>query len=455
VESRAGRDSIYNIARRNVACYVGDDGFRPLALRASVDMRRLARWLFVLVLVGIPLAVGAAIFLCFQDQPLVRRGAEFTHEDVERAARVLEQHDPRRMKSGTLRTMSIRADDLDLVVNYLANRFGRGSARLVLGPGVLSLAASVELPANPLGRYVNVQALLRETAGLPAFEDLRIGRLPVPGLLADWALAHALRSLDRTAEYRLAADTIRSVSIADASVRIVYEWRDDLPGRMSDALLPPAERERLRFYQDRLVQVTRDAAMPRRVSLEDLLVPLMRLAAERTGDPRAESRAVIVVLAFYVNGKGLAAIVPAARDWPSPLPRTVTLGGRTDFPQHFMISAALAAHAGVPLSDAIGLYKEVDDSRRGSGFSFNDIAADRAGTRFGELATASAAGARRLQERVAAGLQESDLMPDVAGLPEFMPEAEFKRRFGGVGAPAYQRMMADIERRVAACPLYR
>jgi hypothetical protein len=46
-------------------------------------------------------------------------------------------------------------------------------------------------------------------------------------------------------------------------------------------------------------------------------------------------------------------------------------------------------------------------------------------------------------------------MPAAADLPENMPEAEFKRRFGGVGAPVYQRVMDDIERRVAACPLYR
>jgi hypothetical protein len=52
-------------------------------------------------------------------------------------------------------------------------------------------------------------------------------------------------------------------------------------------------------------------------------------------------------------------------------------------------------------------------------------------------------------------LKESDLMPEIADLPEYMPEAEFKRRFGGVGAPAYKQMMQDIERRVAACALYR
>ena len=37
-------------------------------------------------------------------------------------------------------------------------------------------------------------------------------------------------------------------------------------------------------------------------------------------------------------------------------------------------------------------------------------------------------------------------MPEVADPPEYKPEAELKRRFGGIGAPAYQRMMQDIER---------
>ena len=420
-------------------------------------MKRLLLGLLLLLFVGVPVVLGVAVLLCFQDEPLVRRTAAFTQDDVERAMRLFEKHDPRKMRSGMLRTMSIRGEDLDLAVNYLANRFGRGSSRIVLQPGMLAVAASVELPGNPLGRYVNVKALMRETPGFPAFEELRIGRLPIPNSLADWALRSALKSLDRTEQYQLAADTIRSVSIADGSVRIVYEWRDDLPSRVSKAVMSPADNERFRTYQDRLVTLTRDGGLPRSVSLTQILVPLMTLAAERgaTGDPQAESRALIAVVAFYVNGKGLAAIVPAARDWPRPLSKIVTLNGRTDFPQHFTVSAAISAHAGAPLSDAIGLYKEVDDSQRGSGFSFNDIVADRAGTRFGEIATQSPPSARGLLRRATTGLRESDLMPETADLPEFMPEVEFKRRFGGIGAPQYHRMMQDIERRIAACPLYR
>jgi hypothetical protein len=113
---------------------------------------------------------------------------------------------------------------------------------------------------------------------------------------------------------------------------------------------------------------------------------------------------------------------------------------------HVLVSAALAVTGGGPLADAIGLYKEVADSKGGSGFSFNDLAADRAGTRFGQQALRDPQG---FQARLAAmRLDESDLLPAIADLPESMSAEEFARRFGGVGAPPYQRMLADIESRL-------
>jgi hypothetical protein len=85
------------------------------------------------------------------------------------------------------------------------------------------------------------------------------------------------------------------------------------------------------------------------------------------------------------------------------------------------------------------------------------VAANRAGTRFGELALEQA---QELQRRVAGGangraLRDEDLIPAVADLPEFMPEAEFRKRFGGIGAPAYEAMLSDIDRRIAGLPLLR
>jgi len=36
-----------------------------------------------------------------------------------------------------------------------------------------------------------------------------------------------------------------------------------------------------------------------------------------------------------------------------------------------------------------------------------------------------------------------------------LPEAEFKRRYGGIGGLGYNKMMATIEARVASRPLLR
>ena len=63
--------------------------------------------------------------------------------------------------------------------------------------------------------------------------------------------------------------------------------------------------------------------------------------------------------------------------------------------------------------------------------------------------------ARVLQARLRVPLTERVLMPETSDLPEFLAEPEFKRRFGGVGGPEYVRMMADIDARIAALPLYR
>jgi len=46
-------------------------------------------------------------------------------------------------------------------------------------------------------------------------------------------------------------------------------------------------------------------------------------------------------------------------------------------------------------------------------------------------------------------------VPLVQDLPEYMPEAEFLRRFGGVGAPAYNQLLSEIDRRIAAQNLLR
>jgi hypothetical protein len=407
------------------------------------------------LLFALPFAVIALVLMCFQDRPLVSGTVQLTPQDIEKAKRIIDAHDPRNAGPGGLQRITIEERDLETTLNYAASRVGRAVARIALRPGQLRLQATAELPRSPIGRYLNVDAVLIETGTLPRFDRLKIGSVPLPRALGDWLLREGVRRAVATERGGLAAEVVKGVSVGEGRVTVTYQWSDALAERARSVLVAPDDQARFRVYHDRLSEVVEQA--PARISLATLMQPLFLLALDRgaAGNVVREARAAVIVLTFYANGKGLGEIVAAARQWPQPKRRTVTLAGRDDFPKHFLISAAIAAEAGTPLADAIGVYKEIDDSRGGSGFSFNDIGADRAGTRFGETASRSPERARKLARAIAAGVKESDFMPDVSDLPEFMPEAEFKRRYGGVGGAEYNSVMATIEARVAALPVLR
>jgi hypothetical protein len=411
----------------------------------------------LLLIIAIPLTLVTVIYLSIENRPLVTKIAQITPAHISRAKHILSLNDPRKIQTETLRTITINQEDLDLVVNYLANNYGKSSASIELQPSTAKIRATIKLPANPIGDYLNIDTIIRETQTLPRVDRLHIGKLPVPTFIANWLLQIGINQLQTSADYGTAAHTIKNMHIRNEMLHVVFKWDGALPNQLKVMLFPPKEQERLKTYHEQLVKLISQSDPKQNLRLHELMQSLFELAtrhANHGADPTAENRAAIIVLALYVNRKEFGSIIPAVLQWPKPIFRDVTLGGRNDFPQHFTISAALAATAGSPLSDVIGLYKEIEDSHGGSGFSFSDIAADRAGSHFGELATKSYNDAQKVQRQLTENLRESDIMPEVLDLPEYMQEIEFNRRYGGVGNPAYIKMTNEIERRITTLPLY-
>ena len=132
----------------------------------------------------------------------------------------------------------------------------------------------------------------------------------------------------------------------------------------------------------------------------------------------------------------------------------LTVRGRHDLAQHFTVSAAVTVSAGSGLANAVGLFKELDDSRGGTGFSFDDLLADRAGVRLAELATGTPLSARVLQQRISGELSESDFMPAINNLPPSITELEFKHRYQDLDSEKYGLVDDEIERRIQRCPVY-
>ena len=418
--------------------------------RMRFTLRRVAATLLLAAA-----AAAGVLLAALQGGPAVLAHEDLGALDAARVVALLRAHDPRRAVSGRVSAVTLHERELEVLLDRGARRWPGTISRVELQRNVATLTLSARVPPNPFGRWLNVRARLVQTNGLPALESLRIGALPVPVWLGE---ALALRLVERAellGELQLTADVVQHVRFAPQRLQVVYAWRDDSARRMMEALLPAAEQARLRVYAERLAELAAREAPAWEMPMTRLLVPIFALARERSAagnDAAAENRAAIVVLTLFANGRALRSVLPAASDWPRPRPLRLLLAGRDDFPRHFLVSSALVVESTGALAQAIGLAKEVADARGGSGFSFNDMAANLAGTRFGELAMRAP---EQLQARLARGVTDDDLMPAWADLPEFLPEAEFVRRYGGVGAPRYAALMAEIDRRVGALSLFR
>jgi hypothetical protein len=129
-----------------------------------------------------------------------------------------------------------------------------------------------------------------------------------------------------------------------------------------------------------------------------------------------------------------------------------TLRGRTDWSRHYAVSAALTVLGHPLVSDAGGLMKEqLDALTPTSGFSFGDLAADRAGVRFGSIATSSEEAARTMQARIRGRYSLNDFFPVTLEFPENLNVAQFRSDFGGVGTSRYNLQISKIDAQLDSC----
>ncbi len=363
---------------------------------------------------------------------------------------LLQTNDPRRLRSGEARRTAIPAALIDDGINYLATRFLRGRGALILTEDVAEIHLTLRVALLPGEHFLNIRAAVQESAGQPRIASARIGRLPVPARLVEPALEAGIRLAGYDREWQLGRQAIQELRFEPDRQRVVvaYHWEPALLEHARSLAVSPGELVHLRAAHEKLATLVAAQPSGSRLPLTALLGPLL---ASDGNDLLANRRAAIFVLAAYLSERKLASFIPEAASWPKARQTLPTLLGRVDSAQHFVISAALAAWAGEPIADAIGVYKELIDARHGSGFSFADLAADRAGTAFGELLIKQPARVDRLLQTQFA---DADLLPALTDFPEAIGERDFRHRFGGPGSPAYQQLASEIERRLFALPLY-
>ena len=415
-------------------------------------MRFLWR-LFLWLLFLLPVGIAALIWLAFSPQPLVAETPQLSHQDITRAEAIVRQNDPRKLLPGAERQVALSEQDINLASNYLLQRAGQGRVQVTLRQDLMDVAGTLRLPLLPTRDYVNLSLRVEAVDGKPSVSKLKLGAVPVPAFIARAAIRALMVRALQMQDFKLATQVIKQLNLQPGRLSVTYQWHPELIGEIGQRLAGSSDPVALAAYHQHLLDLQAQGHA-RRGSVSELLKPMFAFAQQRSsnGDPIAENRALLLVLGAWASEKGTKLLVP---DAPQAHAFALSLEQRKDFGQHFLVSAAIAASADGLLANVVGLNKEVSDAQGGSGFSFTDIAADRAGTRFGEMATTSAESARRVQRLLSAGMRETDFIPLIRDLPEGMQASEFKRRYGSVGSASYQAVMDEIERRVAGCSLYR
>jgi len=426
----------------------------------------LAGRLLIVLLLG-SVAMGLLAWQGLQLEPADVPMATITSADKRELVGELQRHNPFQLAEGEHAVLVLTPARLDNLLAWAALLVDpQAGVEVQPGEEALRWTLSVRLPVG-LGARRQLTAG-GEFAVEVAAQQLRVRRcvLEVGSLHSPrWLCAGLLRSLHRrvsaTPELSGVAAAVEMLRVDGAGLWISYArpafgtpvWQHLQRLVGPGPTIAAATRAQFDLLRDEGPRLARSE--DRLGALFGASFALARARAEQ-GHAVAENQGAILALATVLGHHEVATAAGVERPedwrrirdgiWP------VSLRGRVDWTRHFLVSAAITQISTALVSDAAGLLKEELDAVRPSGFSFADLLADRAGTRFGELAARNETTARALQDQLVERFRVDDIMPPAADLPEGLNDAEFEARFGGVGGPGYLALVAEIERRLAALP---
>lgn len=352
------------------------------------------------------------------------------------------------------------ADELDGLGRLTGHGLGWVRPRVMVGKGLLWVDATFDVAP---GQHVNLQAVLQENrTGFPPIQA-RLGALPIPAILSRPLVSGLLTALGFGHEANNLDQLVRFVNLPDgrsafAGLSMPEGLLERLRGVFPEtgAKIDP---ERVQFYYAHLMEQDLLQGLGPH-PLATMVNQAFGLAATNSAgrDPTQEAKAAFVALGIMAVGPrvrllagGDLAILNRCRLEAVPM----LLAGRPDLAKHFTLSAALGSVFADRLSRAAGEWKELNDSLPGgSGFSFVDLVADRAGLRVA-LATDDPAAVQRMIAQLA-HVSDAQLLPPETTLTykEGLSASQFKGQYGSIEEARYRAMIASIDGYLERLRLY-
>ena len=397
-------------------------------------MKTLSFLLFLIILIGAPIGF---LFVAMEGAPTVPPLPTATASDAAQTRIAIKKMRAALDPEKNVRRLAFTEDELNslFIVAARGLPFLRGRARVV--GGAVQFAISAGHPRMPGNGWLNFNTAIAADRNGLKITRVRLGRFDLPQKMVIPLLGYGLDAALGDGLGGVALRSISRVAVRGRTVSLgIALKRDD-----REALLV-ASRGRLhrttpfgtvqdvRVYYASMEEAVAKGKLPARGSFVPYLRHALDLAQIRGGhgDAATEMRSAMLAVAIYCGERKLQVLVgkviPEHTKKVLPPCFRSTLGGRGDLRQHFIVSAALKIASDSGMAFAIGEFKELLDSNRGgSGFSFDDIAADRAGIRFAETLFAGGKRAELKTSKLDQLRSEKAIMPSIKGLPSGMTEA--------------------------------
>ena len=438
--------------------------------------RRARFWLLpkiVLLVLLVVLCSAILLSLIVEEKPLPFDAAGVSSAEKRRLVRLIRSKSPRSLIEGQTHTLRLTEHDINVLLSWgLSLGSQNRKAKVSLERDMVSLAVSVGVtPGGGRTRYLNLEIagrseIEREILNLDVVR-CRLGSLKVPQWFLNLISPVVTSKLRDDRLLKPFLDAAKAVEIEPDSIAVTYgPLRLPPHGFRKELFGPAASGEELlastRAHAEHLLAVISQSP-DRQPAFSECVENTFALARVRSiygKDPVIENRAAIFSLGMLLGHPRVEEFLGPVNISHSNLAarkalRRVVIRGRPDWTKHFCVAAAIALLSDEIVSDAASLLKEqLDSDIGGSGFSFSDILASRAGTTFALWATRNEDAARAIQDRIVRGFQIDEYFPRAVDLPEGITDAELQAKYGGVGGEGYRRVIREIEQRIAACSGY-
>ncbi len=406
--------------------------------------------LFFLVILLSPFALIALFIASLQDQPLVDHQLALSHKDIEKARELLKQHDPRKLAENTEKNLQLNQTAIDLAGRYFFHTIqppflSSGFESKLFNHG-LSLKLSIGTKAIPVNYYLNLQLDLIKSAEQLQVVNVKLGEISIPDKVSALLTGASRQLFSTTEEWHLLQQSLMDFRFSENSLELDYRWLSKTEQLARKRIRSYLDNPSLQYYAAELAKLDQASQQ----SFSRVVNHLFALAGTRAdiNDPIGENRAILLLLGNWALGKRNFDDIrlPAFK---------LKINRRLDLAQHLLISAAISGHSNSMLSNLIGTGKEVNDADGGSGFSFDDLTADRLGTMLGNKAVINNSSAAEMQKRLSDFSTVQQIFPAINSRHAPLNQQQFVRLYGSVDDPRYKKIVEKIDHAISNSAIFR